>query len=185
MLRHQTPCLRLPAMYSYVMPNVPPKWHTLLLGLIEFEDCILSLWVQIWKWTTIDNIKEPNEKRERNKKALNYNTVQWVSARTFCIPLESRCGTDDGDARGGWDEVFTWVTRSFVVQSVVMMVVVVVVRFGPIVFSSVACESSHSSNAVEVLRFESEWSCETYDDFDANINSSILLDVFVCDDKFE
>lgn len=67
-----------------------------------------------------------------------------MRAHTFCIPLEFRCGTDDDDTRAVFDESFTWLTCSLVVQSVMA----VVMRFGAFV-------SSHSSAmcAVEVSRF--------------------------------
>lgn len=114
---------------------------------------------------------------------LNWNTVKSVRAHTFCIPLEFRCGTNDDDTRAAFDKSFTCLTCSFVLQSVLAVAeveVVVTVRFGPIV-------SSHSStmSAVEAIRFGLDWLYKTHDDAGCNINSSIWVDVFACDDRFE
>lgn len=80
--------------------------------------------------------------------------------------------------RGEFDETFTWFTCSFAVHAVVS-----VVRFGPIV-SWAERISSHSlnicaSNAVEGLRYGFKRLVATYD---CNIDSSIFVEVFACDD---
>lgn len=99
-----------------------------------------------------------------NMASVRYNSsLVGACARSFCIPLE-----------------FRWFTCSFVVQSASAAVVMVLV----LVDASQSNDTMCASHAVEVLRFGLVWLYETYDAFGCNINSSILVEVLACDDKF-